>query len=129
MRIDQIKYDNREVRRLAKQTFWKNTNTNTTSESSNSDKEAEFTEDEIASAIPDELTVVLQTITLLKIELDIDKQSIFSRIPVIKMRKSSEDRNAISPGDKNFDLNDTSLSSMNLLCATHLGKLVDVIEK
>ena len=111
-----------------------NTITEASKSSSSSEKEEEIklNEDEIAWAIPDELTVVLQTTTLLKIELDIDKKSIFNRIPVIKMREGSEGSSndaAASDPDSKVDKKGTSPSSMNLLCVTHLGKLVDVIEK
>jgi len=78
------------------------------------------------SGIPDELTLVLQTAILLQIELDIDKEPIFARVPRITIKESddSEDEK-----DEAAEINDISINSKNLLCSAHLGKLIDILEK
>ena len=83
-------------------------------------------EDYIVSGIPDELTLVLQTAVLLQIELDIDKEPIFARVPRITIKESddSEDEK-----DEAAEINDISINSKNLLCSAHLGKLIDILEK
>ena len=47
------------------------------------DDNTKVTEDFIINAIPDELVVVLQTAVLLKVELDVDRQYVFDRVPRI----------------------------------------------
>lgn len=94
-------------------------------EPSDFDDNTKVTEDFIIYAIPDELVVVLQTAVLLKVELDVDRQYVFDRVPRIKMPDDSdeEDEEVITR------MNDTSSTTKNLLCSTHLGKLVDILDK
>lgn len=59
--------------------------------------------------IPEELTIVLQTAIILQIELDIDKESIFARIPHFRMRKSHDYK--FDDEEIKGDKNDTSINS------------------
>lgn len=92
-------------------------------------KAVKIAEEFIVSAIPDELTVALQTATLLQIELEIEKEGIFARVPRIVMHKGDSSDESSDEKEDGHGEDDTSVNSQHLLCAAHLGKLVDVIEK
>ena len=81
-------------------------------------------EEFIIKAIPEELTLVLQSAVLLQLELGIDKQMIFMRIPRVKKPLAESE----IAEEKTVEV-DTSINSQELLCALHLTKLIQVVER
>ena len=74
-------------------------------------KAVKIAEEFIVSAIPDELTIALQTATLLQIELEIEKEGIFARVPRIVMHKGDSSDESSDEKEDGHGEDDTSVNS------------------
>ena len=82
-------------------------------------KDPEVPEEFIVPHIADELVCVLYTAVLTHIELELDHESIKKTIPSFK---TEEEKSREAPLD-------LSINSKMLLCPTHMGKLISLVER
>ena len=82
-------------------------------------KDPEVSEEFIVSQIPDEIVCVLYTAVLTHIELELDHEGIKKFLPSFKTEEEKSRKASL----------DLSINNKMLLCPTHMGKLITLVER